>query len=128
MSKFLTHLDVSQTDDTSHEGRGSWVLITPLTYQSDLAGTLTVPTGFSTDFATVPRIPIVFDILGDRGNLAATIHDYMYTVSTTGEHPVKDRATADAVLREALIAQGVPRWAAYLMWAGVRIGGSSFWK
>ena len=129
MSAFLTLLNVDQLEDTSHNGRGTWQLNAPLEYQSDLIGLIVVPAGFVTDFATVPRIPVVFDLVGDRGNLATTIHDYLYTTGNDAIHQrVRDRALADAVLREALRTQGVPHPLAYIMWAGVRVFGESYWN
>lgn len=128
MSQFLTKLDVEQVEDVSDEGRGTWKLLSPLGYQSDLLGViLTVPIGFVTDFASVPRVPIAFWFFADRGNSAATLHDWLYTTDSSLTHPVKDRETADAILKEAAMAQGCPSWVAYALWAGVRIGGESHW-
>lgn len=122
MSKFLTPLRVEEQDDTSHDGRGTWKLLTPLVYQSDVAKTTFVaPEGFVTDFASVPRLPIAFMLTGDTAHQAAVVHDLLYTT-----HEV-DRATADAVLREAAIASGVSAWRAWIMWSGVRVGGQSSW-
>jgi hypothetical protein len=38
---------------------------------------------------------------------------------------IVDRETADAVLYEACLLSGIPKWRAYGIWAGVRIGGGS---
>jgi hypothetical protein len=101
---------------------GQFVLAAPLVYQSDAAGmTFTVPTGFRTDLASVPRMPLIFLLAGDCAREAAVIHDWLYTT-----HLV-DRATADAVLREASAVTGVPWWRRTLMYWGVRIGGASHW-
>ena len=125
MSQFVTRLDVEQVEDTSHSGRGTWMLLNPLVYQSDLiAELIIVPAGFTTDFASVPRIPMIFDWLGDRGNLAATVHDYLYTAP----HPLPSRDLADQILYEALIAQGVPELDAQAIYEGVRLGGESYYQ
>jgi len=122
MSEFLTKLDVEQVEDTGEQGRGTWRLTAPLVYQSDVAGkTITVPAGFVTDFASVPRIPMIFDWLGDRGNLAATVHDFLYTAP----HVLNSRGLADAVLHEALLVQGVGNDEAEAIYLGVRVGGAS---
>jgi hypothetical protein len=63
----------------------------------------------------------VFLLAGDCAREAAVVHDYLYST-----HQV-DRATADAVLREASAVTGVPWWRRQLMWAGVRMGGASHW-
>lgn len=96
MSAFLTTLQVEEVEDRSHDGRGTWKLLQPLAFQSDVAGkTIVAPAGFVTDYASVPRVPFAYWIAGDRAHPAAVIHDWLYT-----SHLV-DRATADAVLEEA---------------------------
>ncbi len=122
MSKFLTALQVELVDDTSNEGRGTWRLTAPLTYQSDVAHQkFTVQAGFETDFASVPRMPVVFLLTADTCHAASALHDWLYTT-----HPV-DREIADAVLREASAASGVPAWRCWAMWAGVRVFGAAHW-
>lgn len=130
MSKFLSALRVEQTSDTANDGRGEWELIAPLLYKSDLTGDLyVVPVGTTTDFASVPRVPIAFLLCGDTASRPATFHDWLYTADPkTGKHPVPDRATADALLKEAALAEGVPAWRAWSLFLGVRLGGASHWE
>jgi len=128
VSGFKTELFVEQTSDTANEGRGEWCLTAPLEYQSDLTGdTYVVPVGFATDFARVPRWPVAFLLVGDTGSKPATLHDWLYTAGPKGKHPVPDRETADALLQEAALAEGMPAWRAWMLWAGVRLGGASHW-
>lgn len=123
MSRFLTKLDVDLVSDATNSGRGTWRLNTPLKYRSDVAGmTFVVPAHFETDYASVPRSPVVFLLTADSAHEASALHDFLYTAP----HPVP-RAMADAVLREASIASGVPAWRAALMFYGVRIFGGSHW-
>ena len=87
---------------------------------------LTVPAGFRSDGASVPRFfwRLVFppgDALALR---AAILHDWIYRTHPAGW----DRAKADALFRDVLIADGVPKWRARLAWLGVRIGGGAAWK
>ncbi len=120
MSEFITKLDVELVDDLSNEGRGSWRLASPLTYSSDVSGlTITVPVGFITDFASVPRAPIAFWLTGDTAHEPAVIHDYLYA---TGLLP---RALADSVLLEAMAVEGVPSWRRYAMYYAVRAFGDA---
>lgn len=120
MSKFLSRLRVENATDKDDD---TWVLVSPLVYQSDVAGqTFTVPTGFVTNFASVPRWPVIYWLTGDTSSEAAAVHDYLYTC-----HPV-DRKMADDVLREASEVTGVATWRRNLMWAGVRVFGWSHWK
>jgi hypothetical protein len=125
MAKFLTTLKVEQLESESHEGRGTWKLLEPLVYESDLLKTtLTIPAGFVTDFATIPRGIGAFDLLGARANLAATVHDYLYDNPEVVNHV---RETADSVLHEAAIAQDCPDWVADALYDGVRVGGWAYW-
>jgi hypothetical protein len=128
VSRFLNLLRVIQVSDSANGGRGEFRLTEPLIYESDLTGdTFTVPRGFCTDFASVPRLPLAFMLVGDTANRAAVLHDWLYTTRKDGRHPVPDRATADALLKEAALATGAPAWRAWMLWAGVRIGGASHW-
>lgn len=118
MSAFLTDLDVKLVSDATNSGRGTWQLMSDLKYQSDIAGrTFVVPAGSLTDFASVPRLMIAFLLTGDTAHEASALHDSLYQT-----HAVP-RNVADAVLREAALVTGVPAWRAFLLWAGVRIGG-----
>lgn len=120
MSRFLTKLCLEVADN---QDDGQWIVHSALVYQSDFAGrTFIVPCGFQTDLASVPRLPIIFWLTGASSNEAACIHDFLYST-----HEV-DRATADAVLREASAVTGVPAWRRWMMYWGVRIWGGSHWK
>lgn len=126
-ARFLSSLQViraSRGIDAATPELGAWVLTRPLVYDSDvLDGRVTVPRGFRTDFASVPRLPLVYLLYGgDVGDEAAVVHDYLYT---EGKVP---RATCDAVFREAMQAQGVAGWRTWPMWLGVRLFGSSHYK
>ena len=114
MAKFLTPLEVTQRP-TDHR----WVLLAPLMYKSDLLGTwiVKVPTGFDTDFASVPRLPFMYWLLGGRANHAAVIHDYLYRTALV------TRAEADRVFVEAAEVEGVSWPARWTMWTGLRVGG-----
>lgn len=111
MAAFMTTLAVEMLDDQT------WKLAHPLVYQSDIAGLITVPDGFVTDFASVPRIPIAYTLAGDTAHAAAVVHDYLY-----GNPSVK-RRVADAVFKEAMAVSGVPWWRRQLMWSAVRVFG-----
>lgn len=123
MSKFLNKLVVEEVDDVANDGRGAWKLTEPLLYQSDVASTIiAVPVGFETDFSSVPRIPLVYEAVGDIAHAAAVVHDYLYT---NGDVP---RSMADAIFKEAAKVSGVSGWRAWVLWAGVRIGGASHYR
>lgn len=114
MSAFLTKLAVEEVID------GSWRLTSPLLYASDhLQKTITVPAGFITDFASVPRLPVAYLLAGGEADEAAVVHDYLYH-----SHDVP-RPDADAVFEEAMAISGQPWWRRKLMWAGVRLFGGT---
>ena len=117
MSRFLTSLDMRDNEGIAD---GKWVLLAPLVYESDVAGrVITVPAGFPTDLASVPRLPVIYSLCGNVARRAAVLHDYLYTSGR------ESRSMADAVFKEASAVIGVPALVRWLMWAGVRIGGGS---
>lgn len=123
-ARFLSPLQVVRAEralDKATPDAGAWVLTRPLVYESDTVGArITVPKGFRTDFASVPRLPLAYLLFGgDIGDAAATVHDFIYS------RAMFDRKTCDAVFREALKAEGVPAWKAGAMWFGVRLFGGA---
>ena len=116
MSKFLDKLDVELLND----GDNTWRLFSDMRYESCLLKkTFTVPKGFKTNFASVPRLPFAYLLFGGVANQAAVVHDYLYS---SGE---VTRSQADAVLREASKTSGVNWFQRNAMWLGVRVAGSS---
>jgi hypothetical protein len=116
--EFRSELTLREADDNVDDGQ--WVVCVSLVFASLVAGmVITVPAGFRTDLASVPRLPLIYWLCGGRANKPATLHDYLYS---TGLVP---RAIADAIFLEAMAAVGVPRVYRLLMWAGVRVGGAS---
>jgi hypothetical protein len=117
-SKFITDLDVKLTD-----GDIIWKLDSSLQYYSEiLEQVITVPVDFQTDFASVPRIPIIYGLWGDRAHREAVIHDYLYRINS---NPVVSFSIANAVFFEAMKARGKPNGIAYPMFWGVCLGGGS---
>ena len=117
MSRFTTTLKTEQTD------RRTYTLLADLVLADDDERVITVPAGYTTDFASIKVLHnaflfVLFALVSGYGNYAATVHDWLY------EHGSLTRNEADAVLYRALRAEGVARWRAWLMWAGVRIGGA----
>lgn len=118
MSKFLDPLEVIEVDDSVFS-----VADHPFRYQSDVANQVfTVPVGFYTDFASVPRLGMIYALLGDCAHEPAVVHDWLYYSAIT------DKAMADKVLLEAMDVIGIPwyqRWPIYL---GVKFGGFYAWN
>ena len=87
---------------------------------------LTVPAGFESDGASVPRFfwRIVFPPGDSQALRAAILHDYIYR-----EHPAGwSRADADRLFFDVLTADGVPKTRAKLAYWGVRLFGKGSWE
>lgn len=103
---------------------GEWRLTRPLIYSSRRYGqVIEAHAGFVTDYASVPRLPLVYALVGDTGHREAVIHDYLYRHGA----PTWTRRQADQIFRDALL-EHEPAWRAWLMWAGVRLGGRRAWR
>ena len=116
MSEFKTHLVAEALTDTV------WVIHEELVYESDEVGLIIVPGGFQTDFASVPRLPVVYEHFGDRAHHESVIHDYLYR---SDSFPTVARATADAVFLSAMAVRGKSWGIRYPMYWGVRMGGAA---
>jgi hypothetical protein len=111
---FLSPLQVELVE----EGEGTWTLLSPLVYQAE-STTYTVPVGFITDFASVPRLPFIYAMYGNRAHKAATLHDYL---CRTG---LVSRRKADDLFYDAMIASGIEEKYASMMHLAVRSYSSS---
>lgn len=119
MSAFVGELHARLIQDDED---GIWELLAPLSFQSDLLGrTITAPVGHQTDFCSVPRVPLAYEMLGNRARKSGTIHDWLYS-----SHEVS-RLQADQVLREMLQLNGVSAAEAQAFYIAVRLGGSAHW-
>ena len=105
-------------------GRTVYRLLEPLIYDSG-EQVITVPAGFETDLASVPRLPIVYLEWGDRAHREAVLHDYLYSIEAVPELP---REECDKLFRQAMISRGNPWWIYQPMYWGVRLGGWTGYK
>lgn len=76
-------------------------------YCNPLYPIITVPTGFLTDGASIPRL--FWNILGPHGPWfrAAVVHDFLYNPKSTQHFPGIDRRMADSIFLEAMKDCGV---------------------
>lgn len=98
----------------TREGRQLYRLLSPFRFRD-----LQVPAGFITDLCSKPQI--VLSLLGDNEQMPSVPHDYAYNTHCMS------RAEADAMLYDACLLSGVPKWRAWAIYLGVRIGGASHW-
>ena len=113
MAKFLSELDVKLKSGC---GDKVWVLDASLIFESDIVGRIEVPKGFETDFASVPRLPIIFELWGNRAHREAVIHDYLYRSDSI---PLVTKLQADRVFLEAMRATGKVFFIRWFMFIGV---------
>ncbi|MGS2810132.1 DUF1353 domain-containing protein [Nocardia sp. MW-W600-9] len=92
-----------------------WRLVEPLTYQGAVQ-TFTVPAGFRTDFASVPRALVWLIPRYGAYTRAAILHDYLCRTEMVG------RADADGIFRRCLHEFAVSTPRRWMMWAAVRLG------
>lgn len=87
-------------------------------------GTITVPSGFVTDGASIPRI--FWNILSPFGDYfgPAVVHDFLYSVHNTEF----DRGEADYIFIEAMTAAGVSWHKRTLIYSAVRCFGWASFK
>ena len=96
-----------------------WAVEEPLVYRGR-RDRFTIPAGFRTDFASVPRIVVWLIPRFGRYTAAAILHDWLCTVGIeTGQVTSRE---ADGLFRRVMREQGVPVVRRWLMWAGVRWG------
>ena len=83
---------------------------------------ITVPKGFKTDLASVPRLFWQIYPPDGKWTYAALVHDYLYFTQT------RTRAEADRIFLEALKEIGVGWVTRRLMYTAVRVGAWLGWK
>lgn len=114
---FLGRAHLAEIDD---DGR-LFELTEPLVYVGKL-GEFTVPVGFVTDFASIPRV--FWPIVGPYGRhtRAAILHDWLY------QSKIVSRSEADAIFRRAMKELGVEDWKRWGMWLALRTFGWWAWN
>jgi len=115
---FLSELVVKKIGDRR------WELVEEFKYQPLQGRLITVPVGFQTNFASVPRLPIAFLLAGDTAQKSAVVHDYLYNGIEEGF----SRKRADSILLQAMKEEGLWWWRRSLMWFGVRLFGGFFFE
>lgn len=111
---FTTDLVVKEIDDVR------WQLASDLVYHGN-KDIFTVPAGFKTDFASVPKI--FWNILPPTGRYtkAAVLHDWLYTTHATSKED------ADGLFRRIMEEEDVGVIKRNIMWLAVKFfGGSAY--
>ena len=122
----LTHpdIDARRLVNGWDESGERLVLVKALTYETQKLS-VTVPVGFVTDMASVPRLLWwLFPPFG-RYLTAAVVHDYLYQHGSTLGYT---RAQADWLFLQIMVEDGVALWRAWLMYRAVRCFGWRAWQ
>ena len=99
-------------------------LMRDLVYETDVlpSGLVIVPTGYTTDFASVPRAFWRIFPPGGKYRAAAVVHDFLCDESP---HSCNSKQAA-RIFREAMQDLGVKRWRRAAMYRAVRMFGPRF--
>ena len=98
-----------------------WRLLGPLSANDGEQG-WQIPTGFHTDFSSIPRLArSIIPVLG-RQNKASVLHDWLYVTK------IVNRAEADRIFLAAMRSSGVSFPKRNAMYLAVRLGGSYVWQ
>lgn len=113
---FLGALDVRAMPDGVN-----WMLLGEFRYVARDGRVITVPAGFVTDFASIPRL--LWTIAGapatGKYRRAAVVHDWIYRTADVA----MTRAQADRLFLEMMEADGCAWWRREVLYDGVVVGG-----
>lgn len=101
------------------------ILLRSLDYKTHQGIYISVPKGFETDFASIPRIFRIFFSKTGKYRDAAVLHDYLYKYQGFG---FWSRAGADKVFLQAMQDLGVGWTTRHAIHKAVRIGGWKYWN
>lgn len=125
MSSFTDIPALKQLKRKAESGNTQYVLMNGFEYYVGSKETgirITVPKGFVTDFASIPRVfQSIFQKDDTRWAKAVILHDYLY------ETRIFSRAIADLILFEAMKIK-TPLWICILFYVAVRIGGNKIYN
>lgn len=100
--------------------------------QKDSGDVIIVPNGFVTDFASVPWPASMLIPLSGRHNMAAVVHDFLYSLLGEIQSPnnmkKRTRAECDRIFLQALEACKVNIFKRQIMYRAVRLGGWAPWN
>lgn len=114
----------------NHRPNGNLQLESPLHEElwvaRNITNVVTVPVGYETDGASIPRWcwPIIGPPIRSEYLIPSVVHDYLCDSAESYEH----RVMADAAFFALLHRYGVPRWKRAAMYLAVRFYGRWAWR
>jgi hypothetical protein len=128
VSDFITRLRVEILPPSEVKGRQIYLVTEDFVYDSNLFGRITVPAGFKTDFASIPRFAWRYIDPEDPCILyASVVHDYLYSLAGKIGEVQFTRDLADRVLREAMELSGARADQRAIVYKLVSWFGGSHW-
>ncbi|HAK0655771.1 DUF1353 domain-containing protein [Salmonella enterica] len=93
-----------------------WRVYEPFEFylSDDISDIISVPAGFITDFATIPRIFWTFMPPDGKDSKTAIIHNWIY------DNALRTKKEADLILLDRMTVLGVPKWKRIVMHLAVR--------
>lgn len=107
---------------------GTFILTHLFLFVTQAGYAIQVPSGFVTDLASIPRVLRLLIQVNGRHSDAAIIHDWLYYKKGRVGLRTFTRKQCDDFFFEAMLESGVPKWKAWTMWSGVRVGGWVAWS
>lgn len=109
-----------------------WRVVLPYVYQ-DGETSITIPQGFETDLASVPRALWTIIAPFELSIIAPVVHDLIYQhggeVTAYTDPPRRyTRGEADALFERIMTQEGVPDWRRHAAYDAVREAGASHWR
>lgn len=103
-----------------------FVLVADGIYEASDGTIVTVPAGYVTDFATVPRA--VWSVVPPHGQLALAAIPHDWGFSHGGVNPFLTKQWWDELFRDLLvITPGISQWKIAVAYRAVQLGGKGGW-
>jgi hypothetical protein len=123
--------------DTRQVGKRLYLMLSDFSFDDEVFGKIVVPKGFVTNYASLDALrnivlfPI-YALLADYGDMAATVHDWLYTkgtlITVNGKQVRPTRQQADEIFYRALRSEGIAKWRANMFFYGVRMFASKAYE
>lgn len=122
MQSTISELYVKDLDGNMFE------LTSPLIYNQNQPTQVTVPIGFLTDFASIPRVVKILFTGKEINNPASVVHDYLYTHHFYDDGQKITREQADNILHDIMTLTNSPKFSTKVIHFFVRLFGGSHWS
>lgn len=132
MTQFITPLVIRayQPAELEDGEKEMWLLVEDLVVDGTFLGTVVIPKGFATDFASVPGLAKWF-VDDDAKEILypSVLHDWLYSrMGTLPDGRTYTREQADTALRDAMASCGASWFKRATVFRAVRIGGALHWN